>query len=218
MKLVTIFITIIFFQITNAQVKLGLTVGVSSFDVNSDYYNSSSSLGTEFGSHVRYILDKSSEILMEVTVNLSKIEVEGREYVDDIASGTMKYKFNQSYLNIGAYYNYSIIPKKVSFFAGPTLSYSINTKIKDDIDGKDIRFGSSGISSKAIETIDPFLYLSAGITAGIDDLKLRLKYSYGLLNPYRDEDLLNPDTYEPLNLTAKTSFLSLSLMYSIDFY
>lgn len=218
MKQVILFTAIIFFQFTNAQTKLGLTVGATSFNVNSGFYESSSSIGTEFGSHVRFIIDESSEMLIEATINLSKIRVEGTEYIDDIASGTMEYKFNQSSFNLGAYYNYSIIPKTVNLFAGPTLSYSLSRKLKDNIADKDIRFGSSGISSRAIETINPFLYLSFGLTGGIEDIKLRLKYSYGLGNPYKDENFLNPETFESLNLDAKTSFISLSVMYSIDFY
>jgi len=173
MKNKIFFLLLISIQFINAQTKMGILVGGSKFNMHSDSYESSSSMGFQVGSNVRFILDENSEIFAEASFNSSNSNVIGDEYFDELEYETKEFKMKHTSINFGAYYSHYVIPYKLSFFVGPTMYYSIKNEFQNDFSNKDVRFGEYNISSDVIEAIEPSLHLSGGVTLGVNDLKLR---------------------------------------------
>ena len=207
-----LFFSIIVTLKSTAQYKVGITVGINSYDVGADFFDSKSAISPEFGSHVSFIFDEKSEILVEAIVNLSKSEIEGAIYEEQIRTGTELFDLKSTSFQLGGYYNHNLIPNILSVFAGPTLNYSFGSKVKGDIDNRDVRFGSLEVNEIILEELNPFLFLTAGITVGKDNLRARIKYSYGLDNGFKDA------TFSGGALNSKSSMISFALMYSIELF
>lgn len=198
----------------NAQYKPGIILGASSLGVVSDDFEFSSRFSAEFGSHLRYVIDDNSELFAEATLSLNKLEIIGHEFEENLDTGNSKaYEFKHTAVNIGAYYHYYLKQNIFGVFVGPTASYGIKTAFTNDFNNQDIRWGEQRIQDdRLIEEFTPFLYLTAGATVGINNIKARLKYSYGLGNPYKGVYSVDSE------LNATTSYIGLAVMYSIDFY
>lgn len=197
-----------------SQIKAGITIGVSSFSMNSDFYESKPNTGFDIGSHLRYILTERSEILSDFIISFSGSKIEGTSTSD--ISNRQFYKFKQTSINYGIYYNHYIIHEKFSVFLGPSFIFTGGLKLKEDNSQDDLAFGKYNINAETISENNNTLNLSTGITAGINDLRLILKYTYGLSNAYAQTEIQDPNNFQPVKVSGKISHLSLSLLYSID--
>lgn len=219
-KTITSIMLLLCVQLVSSQFKAGYNIGASSFSLNSDTFETESQISPQFGIHSRYIIDDKTEILAELSVNLSKYTVTGTEFNENRPVGTQDYKFKHTSVMVGVYYTYNLINQNFSVFAGPAFSGSLSNKVIDNLDNKDVRFGDvsedfdAGLDARQVADLSPYYYLSAGITGGVENIKLRLRYDFSLSKAYDDVTY----DFSSRTLEGSTSFISLAFLYSFDIY
>jgi hypothetical protein len=185
-KLFFVTLCFLFFQQTIAQRNyrgynlLGITGGITFFDINTDDLVTSSKEGFVAGFTSRGAFRNDFDLIYGLSFQSAKVAVEGNN-ITGTSLQNIGYTIQGVQLNFLGSYNF--IKKHLSIEFGPV--FNINGKMKLDQDEYEnyILSGYNTTTAKDIENISKFnIRAAAGLTAGLENFRLSAQYQYGVTN------------------------------------
>lgn len=211
------FVTIGFSQHRTYDIKngIGITGGITQFDIKTDNFTTKSSTGWVGGLSTAVDLPhKWFNVGFGMQMSENNLEISGR-ITDDVAGDEM-IKFKLMAVQLGLTFHIKIIEDNFTIDIGPQLQYNSKLQLKNDSQEDYFINGYNAVTAKEIIDISQFNVNGLiGASAGIGVFKLKAQYIYGFTN------ILNKLNEKNLNIGNPTdkfmgnqSMMVLAAMFS----
>lgn len=200
-KSVFVTLLIVFIQNTSAQLNydsynhLGITIGVTQFDINTSDLATGKSDGFIAGLSTRGSFYGQFDMIYGINFINNGVEVKGSNPDNPTETQNIDYTIQGVQLTFQGSYNF--IRNHLSIEAGPVLNISGKMKLDSDILENYILDGYSTLKAGDIQDISKVnFHIATGITAGLRNFRLSAQYQFGItnaLNKLNDKNLENSD-------------------------
>ena len=192
---------------------LGIKIGSNYSVLNSELFNSTPKIGYSFGAGIDYEFDDKFSVFYEVGYADIGMKIAAKEEGNDEYEF---YKFNIISVNSSLLINYYINNPELSVQIGPSYTISNQPRIKDEIryynyeskTNTDIGDDSAEYTLESLEHVFSGvkdLSLVIGVTTGIDNARLSLRYYKGVTSFFNGTI--------PLEAEIKRNYLEMSGLF-----
>ncbi len=158
--------------------RIGISLGVNQFTVNSDNFDSKPGMGWNAGLSVRGNFYNDFDMVYDIRFSENKFTVES----SDPLLSDVEAKIQSAQISV--LLSYKFIENHLSVEFGPMFQF--NGKLDFDENKELTPIDGIGTTMKDIQEIKVFnFYPTVGITAGIRQLRVHLFAQYGLTNMFR---------------------------------
>jgi hypothetical protein len=203
---------VIFFQQSFAQHnydeynRLGITGGVTIFDVSTSNFTTKKGNGMMFGFTTRGSFYNNFDLIYGIGFTNNNLVLIGKEAGNSSNRHEIKYTIQSAQINFLASYN--IIKHQLSLEFGPILNLNGKMKLKTDRYEAFILEGTQGVLANEVEDISKVNFLvMGGLTAGLENFRLIAQYQYGVTNMFNK--LNEKDFGEEIDFNGNSSTLIL---------
>lgn len=159
---------------------IGLTGGLTIFDIQTDDFVTKSKGGFMGGFAARGAFHNDFDLIYGITFQNANIAVEGQP---SFGSGTEEIEYTIQGAQINILGSYNIVVDHLSIEFGPVFNLNGKMKLKDDEYEDYILKGHTTTTAKDIQEISQFDFrVLGGITAGMRHFRLTAQYHYGVTN------------------------------------
>lgn len=193
--------SLILFQQTTAQRnydsynRLGINGGFILFDISTNSLNTKQGNGFLLGFTTRGSFYNQFDLVYGINFVSNQVEIFGRDPESSFDTQFIDYTIQGAQITFLGSYN--IIRHHLSIEAGPIFNINGKMKLKSDKFDQYILDGYSTLSASEIQDISRVnFHVAAGITAGLENLRISAQYQYGvtnMLNKLNDKKLEQSD-------------------------
>ena len=178
--------------------RFGLQAGVNHFDIQTNEFDVNPGLSWTAGFHSRASFYNDFQFVYGVNFYDFKLTMDGREKIESLVANR-EIEYNMIGVQISFLGSYKILGHNLSVEAGPVVQ--VNGKLDARQDKEYWYLGNYDIQAIDIEKVSPFnVNLAAGISGGVERIKLWAQFQYGLNNMFKglkDEGLQELDPTVP---------------------
>lgn len=171
--------------------RLGLTAGLSLFDINTSNFNTKQGTGFAAGFTTRGAFRNDFDLIYGLDFFSNKVEIFGRDANNSFETQYIDYKLQGVQIKFLGSYN--IIRHHLSLEFGPVLNVSGKLKVDSSQFEDYILDGYDNLKATDIEGIAPVNFLvMGGISGGLESFRVGVQYQYGvtnMLNKLNDKEL-----------------------------
>jgi len=172
--------------------RIGVTGGITIFDINTDDLQTVSENGFTAGFTTRGPFYNDFDLIYGINFAGNKVGVKGSNL---LSTEEILYQFQAAQVTFLGSYN--LIKHHLSVEFGPILNINGNLKLENDKFADYILEGYNTLRAEEIQNISRFnFHLAGGITTGFEGFKISGIYQYGvtnMLNKLNDQNLENDD-------------------------
>lgn len=173
---------------------LGLTGGVTLFDINTSDLITKSGTGFEGGFTTRGAFYNDFDLIYGLSIYYNEIGVQGSTVA---STNTQFIDYDILAAQLGMLLSYNIIYENLSLCAGPILNVSSKMKLKDRQYENYIIDGYNTVLASDIQDISRVnFHVAGGLTVGLRNFRISGLYQYGItniLNKLNDKKLEKTD-------------------------
>ncbi len=190
------FVTSGFAQRPSYQIRssLGITGGITSFDINTGNFETTANTGIMGGLMVKGNLPhKWYDVSGGIQFAQGKMGMEGRSAQD--ATDIQEIEYNLLMVQLYMLMHWKLVPNHLEVDFGPMIQFSDKLKFEDN--GQEAFYinGYDNIQASEIVELSQFnVNLAVGLTTGFKPFRLRFQYQYGVTNILGKLDDANLDT------------------------
>jgi hypothetical protein len=180
-------LTVLLFQQANAQRnyeeynRIGLTGGLTLFDINTDNLITEQGSGFQGGFTSRGSFRNSFDLIYGISFSDSKVGIQGSLTPNGGDTRFINYSIQAA--QIGLLGSYNIVKHHLSLEFGPILNVNSKMKIDSENFNDYILEGYTALRAQDIQDINRINFRAAGgITAGLEVFRLSAMYQYGISN------------------------------------
>lgn len=157
--------------------RIGITVGVNQFSLNTNNFQTKSDVGWNAGLSVRGNFYNDWDMVYSIQFSENNFSVATKNLI--LMNEEVKYKLPSA--QISFLLSYVLIEDHLSLELGPIIQ--VNGKFKMDSDNENNIISGTTLLAKDIVDISKFnFYPTVGITAGAKHFRLNISYQYGVNN------------------------------------
>ncbi len=181
------FVTTTFAQRPNYQIRssLGITGGITNFNINTDNFETSAGTGWLAGLQVKGNLPhKWYDVSAGIQFTQSKLNMSGR--ISDDVTGNEEIEYQLLMAQAFFMFHWKIVPNHFEVDFGPVLQFSDKLKFTDENQESFFINGYEALPANQIVELAPFnVNAAVGLTAGFKPFRFRFQYQYGITNMLR---------------------------------
>ncbi|MAN58281.1 MAG: hypothetical protein CMC08_00415 [Flavobacteriaceae bacterium] len=178
---------------------LGITGGLTQYDINTDQLNTEAGQGFMFGFHARGAFYNNFDLVYGINFYNSTVGVYGERALP-IAGDGRYIEYNIQSALIHVLLSVNIVRDHLTLEAGPLLNVSGKLKLDDEAYADYILDGYNTLRADDIQDVSKVNFrVMGGLTAGFRKFKLNAQYQYGvtnMLNNLNEKDLSEIDDIE----------------------
>jgi hypothetical protein len=189
--------------------RLGITAGLTFFDLSTSSFNTSQGSGVMGGFTTRGSFRNNFDLIYGLTFLSNKVKIAGSS-TNGIGGGFERVNMTYSLQSVQVNFlgSYNIIKHHLSLEFGPLLNISSKLTLDSDQYQDYIVEGYERLRASEIEDISKVSpLLMGGLTAGLENFRLSAHYQYGLTNVLNN---LNDLGLESTDFKGQTTTLILS--------
>jgi hypothetical protein len=157
--------------------RIGITVGVNQFSLNTKNFNTNAELGWNAGLSVRGNFYNNWDMVYTIQFSENNFSVQ----TNSLGFGFKDVNYKLPAAQIGLQLSYVIVEDVLSFEFGPIVQ--VNGKFKINAEDKNNNITGTTLLAKDIQDISKFnFYPTVGLTAGVKHFRFNVSYQYGINN------------------------------------
>ena len=161
---------------------IGIFGGVTYFDINTSDFQTEMGTGFNLGFETRGAFYNDFDLIYGVSFQQNKLDIFGRNIAGGgLALRPIEYQVTSAQVKLLGSYN--IIHNHLSIEAGPMLNVNGKLKLTNESQENFTLEGYESLTAREIENVSRVhFHVAAGITAGIENVRLSAQYQYGVTN------------------------------------
>lgn len=184
--------------------RIGITVGVNQFSMNTANFTTNSEMGWNAGLSVRGNFYDNWDMVYALQFSENNFSVATRNLL--LMNEDVKYKLPSAQISLQL--SYILIEDHLSIELGPIVQ--VNGKFKIDSDNQNNIISGTTLLAKDIVDISKFnFYPTVGVTAGVKHFRINVSYQYGVNNMLGN---LN-NKYSGLNFKGNPGILNGNIIF-----
>lgn len=186
---------------------IGLSVGLTSFNINTSDFKTSQRDSYMFGFQMRGNVYNNFDMIYGIAFYDTKVAVSAMNTANSGQRRDLEYNLQSAQISV--LWGYKVIREHLSIEAGPVLNISGKLTLKDTQFENYIIDGYSTVRAVDLENVSPVnFHLAGGLTAGFRNFRVFGQYQYGVTNMLNK---LNKQNLEKNNFKGNSSLLTVGV-------